>query len=496
MGTRKDTKAVEVKQSFENATMHGLSKISASQSSTLRLAWSILVVSFVSMLSYQIYVIAKSYLQHPTVTTVKTFRTDKIEFPGVTICPSTVFRRSKVYYDINYMNFFDVQSNDKIDDYRFVTYGDYLAQYESIGKFWQANSRGKSLLVNGLASACQFGLNITCNYQTDFQEILTWSQGICYKFNPLERFVQVRPGAYYGLRLILFINRTDSVPFASLDTGEGVHIIVKPHHQFPFPIEEGIFAPVGFYTKISLNKVVQNRMKEPYGSKCTDGEGSELIFPGLYSITNCRESCIAKETMQSCGLDGVEPVKRYYLSKNNSYSASTTTPRDWCEWETDVRMQSEGFRSCDCGVPCKEEQFKQTVSYSNWPSYADTPVYEKTFEQALGSSYSGGAIRDNFLRVTIYFNELSYEEITERAEWSMQKIISDIGGQMGVWVGASILTVIELAILIWNVLAFVCQREANNNLNQDNDENINGQKQCKDKKKEILDTNNHLPLRF
>ena len=45
------------------------------------------------------------------------------------------------------------------------------------------------------------------------------------------------------------------------------------------------------------------------------------------------------------------------------------------------------------------------------------------------------------------------KEIDESPEWISQKATSDLGGQMGVWLGASIFSVTENLILLWTVIS-------------------------------------------
>ena len=52
--------------------------------------------------------------------------------------------------------------------------------------------------------------------------------------------------------------------------------------------------------------------------------------------------------------------------------------------------------------------------------------------------------RDNFIQVDIFYQELSYEEIEENKAFEFLSLLSEIGGFLGLLLGASALTVCEL----------------------------------------------------
>ncbi|GFR74273.1 acid-sensing ion channel 4 [Elysia marginata] len=53
-------------------------------------------------------------------------------------------------------------------------------------------------------------------------------------------------------------------------------------------------------------------------------------------------------------------------------------------------------------------------------------------------------IQNNFLQLDIYYKEKSYEQITQQRAYDLFALMCDIGGSMGLFVGASMLTICEL----------------------------------------------------
>ncbi|XP_041378064.1 uncharacterized protein LOC121390337 [Gigantopelta aegis] len=69
-------------------------------------------------------------------------------------------------------------------------------------------------------------------------------------------------------------------------------------------------------------------------------------------------------------------------------------------------------------------------------------------EYVATSNVDNNFIRENFLQLDIFYRERSYEQITQQVAYDVFALLCDIGGSMGLFVGASVLTVFELFDLI------------------------------------------------
>ncbi|XP_052830985.1 acid-sensing ion channel 4-A-like [Octopus bimaculoides] len=59
-----------------------------------------------------------------------------------------------------------------------------------------------------------------------------------------------------------------------------------------------------------------------------------------------------------------------------------------------------------------------------------------------------GQPRERFLEVRLFFETLLYHEIMQVPQYTLLNIMGIVGGQMGLYLGASILTISELAEFI------------------------------------------------
>ena len=67
--------------------------------------------------------------------------------------------------------------------------------------------------------------------------------------------------------------------------------------------------------------------------------------------------------------------------------------------------------------------------------------------------------RNNFIQVDIFYQELSYEEIEQNIAFEFLSLLSEIGGFLGLLLGASVLTVCELVDYISMTFAHKLSKE-------------------------------------
>ncbi|KAJ7385391.1 ligand-gated sodium channel [Desmophyllum pertusum] len=98
--------------------------------------------------------------------------------------------------------------------------------------------------------------------------------------------------------------------------------------------------------------------------------------------------------------------------------------------------------SSSCPPPCSQEEFKVSTSYAIWPSETYEDYYQAELEKRGKFVWADvGSYRKNVLKVQVFFEELNVEVINGRK--IIWNFASDIGGQLGLWIGFSVLTIAE-----------------------------------------------------
>uniref|UniRef100_A0A915ESP3 Uncharacterized protein n=1 Tax=Ditylenchus dipsaci TaxID=166011 RepID=A0A915ESP3_9BILA len=118
---------------------------------------------------------------------------------------------------------------------------------------------------------------------------------------------------------------------------------------------------------------------------------------------------------------------------------------------TEIRLASRA-ENCECKQPCKQQVYSVSYSCARWPagvaSLSDCDP-SLTDNQCLQFHREQGAM------IEVYFEQLNYESLMESE--------ADFGGQLGLWMGVSVITIMEVGILFSEIILrflgsiFCCQ---------------------------------------
>ncbi|XP_048584085.1 amiloride-sensitive sodium channel subunit beta isoform X2 [Nematostella vectensis] len=282
--------------------------------------------------------------------------------------------------------------------------------------------------------------------------------GNCFVFNPSigwnrntrSRLHIYRTGPLNGLQLQLNIQQEEYID--QITKRAGAMIQVFPFGQMPFPEERGTLVAPGFSTDIGLEKMDIKRVDPHNNGSCVTDEASintENIFKQKfntsYSKTACVLSCLAYHQMHEC------KCMEYRFPTDSVCDTLNSTIVE-CLAKVKFKLsRNELGCSTACGPACREEAYRLTSSFAVWPSQRyQNSIIDNLFDGIF--NYSRSWFRDNYLEVNIFFKELNYDFIEESVAYELVNFLSDIGGQLGLWVGVSVMTgaeVVELALLIF-----------------------------------------------
>ena len=188
---------------------------------------------------------------------------------------------------------------------------------------------------------------------------------------------------------------------------------------------------------MSLRKTRIKRLKKPFHDNCTDGEGisQKLLFTGKYSRQLCLTSCYI--TLQYTLCKFIDPVIYTYLPIELKLQVLNDAENYTCIAEAFERFSD--FH-CDCPASCQEESYNRHISQSAWPSYiTGKHMLEKlnTTNPEMYRNKSMDFIVRNFLSFEIYLSDFSVTEIIQKPAYDWCNFASDLGGQLGLWLGGS-----------------------------------------------------------
>uniref|UniRef100_A0AC35U509 Amiloride-sensitive sodium channel n=1 Tax=Rhabditophanes sp. KR3021 TaxID=114890 RepID=A0AC35U509_9BILA len=304
---------------------------------------------------------------------------------------------------------------------------------------------GMSQPMDELILKCSFNQR-DCDFENDFKLHYDATYGNCYTFNHnRSRMVQAnRAGANYGLRMLLFANTSEYLP-----TTESVGFRVTVHDKWitPFPDAFGYSAPTGFMTSFGVRMKQFIRLPHPYG-KCLDStnlDDSKQIYKGFnYSVEGCHRSCTQREVILSCGCS--DPM---YPTYNQSKVCSVSDPiaRDCIKNTTQrlIREIADGTskHECECHQPCIESGYEVSFSAARWPSGTS-----KVMECDASNDLCMEKYKKNAAMIQIFYEELNFETLTENPAYTLTSVLADLGGLTGLWIGASVVSLLEIIVLV------------------------------------------------
>ena len=113
---------------------------------------------------------------------------------------------------------------------------------------------------------------------------------------------------------------------------------------------------------------------------------------------------------------------------------------------------------CNCPQPCIFKSYEKQTSYAQFPSKYLANNFVKYFKSVADNIADGLSdadqgkfdgdlrehLKDNLLLLDIYYEEMSYMKNIEAKADTLSSLVSDLGGQLGLWLGCSILTIVEI----------------------------------------------------
>lgn len=343
---------------------------------------------------------------------------------------------------------------------------------------------------NDLLIDCSFdGRNCVPN---DFIRLSNPKYGSCFVFNAGRNssmhHVPIRhinsSGADVGLELTLFVDQKNYIPEAASEAG--YKIVIHEAIHPPIPEKDGYVVSPGHFTALGIKLNLYERAPWPYGN-CKnfsehDNQHLNMFLTQLPmtrpTLSSCMKTCEQLEIIKKCRcyslLHGFDDSQAFDEVRDpDSYLPACYMERD----AADFLCLSDVMRKVAAGqLPCKSEfckqnecehaVFKTSTSTAAWPA-------ENGFERIraiinrhpnpiirvlLNQSREQGPVQEklffdsNFLKVKVFFEDLTVLRLKTEPSYGIHELLSEIGGQGGLWLGVSLITMFELFELVTDML--------------------------------------------
>ena len=426
----------------QESTSHGLPKIISANSLSLKLFWSIFFLVSSGGCAYFIMLSLSEYLKYEAITRIKIINEKPFLFPTVTIC--------------NYNPFKNASIADRLSKNSTETLNEFgILNIAKSPEFGEENQKSLGPDIHEVITHNRFEYkDISLSQFSWYYDIL---HGNCFRFNSgfdltghkIPLYYSSRPGSLYGLQLLLY-NPIDKHDHNVYNT-YGMRLFID-NQTDDMSYTRGINLHPGSATDIGIKKTIIKNLPKPY-SECEDLSffSSELydfiVRSGkMYKQKDCNNLCIQKSINEKCGCN------QLLYERYKDLPACVSNNQTECSFKQIELFEETIADSCikQCPLECKSVSFEFDISLSRFHSgnlLHDKDSEEESSEKSKNNFYDNfneEVIADKFMFVNVYFEELKYKLIEEHESQTIVTLISNVGGTMGLFLGISLLSFIEI----------------------------------------------------
>ncbi|XP_053398542.1 acid-sensing ion channel 2-like isoform X2 [Mercenaria mercenaria] len=411
-------------------TLHGTRFVFDRNSYVVRRAtWFVIMICFVFVLIWNGQAQVNRYFEYRPLT-VQTMKVhEKLLFPSVTICNSRFIRNDSVTNDTERIT---------IEQVLQVVPNKTLLLTE-VGETILKTTRFSSLMMKHTTKLDDFIL--TCSWKglplncSEYFIGRLAENGLCYTTTE-GSFETSVVGDRYGLEIVLWSGQ--DIAIGAGDENYGTKVLVHESTDEPNMESASIIGP-GVMHYIPVTAHVFDYLPYPVaafgGQYCIDTTADTELH-SHYSITGCYRECRQKFILEHCGC--VSHVDKDY---KGGKECSAYEIMD-CYQPTLVSFMSQ-VEQCHCATPCHITKYQTRLSSTFLPDSA-----YKTVQKKIQINDPIETLRENLIILKLFYESKEVTYIEQVLEFTFEDLWASFGGYLGIAVGASLLTFVEILDLI------------------------------------------------
>ncbi|KAK4006004.1 hypothetical protein OUZ56_011135 [Daphnia magna] len=364
-----------------------------------RLIWLVVLTICFALMLLQTLDRLNYYLTLPVSTTVRVIRNDSLIFPSITLCPyRDTLTRDATHLDLEKLQSLYETNFPGGEDFNDPVEAMYkLADMYDVVTLWKLSGWE---LENEISSCLQARLNCTQNGQVE--RIFT-VLGYCLHFPGQPVTVS---GHFYGFNIKLCNkdNATDKINrfYMMISDRYSTHDIRALTH--------------GFFLEQGWNKEVAVSLKH---FQAENKNHAPCSPDQSMTVSRCISQCFHKTLVEKTGCR--MPYMNLFNFTSVPYCNTSQQLRLAEDLQKDLLWEGRGWHpaSCQCGYASTCSQYLYETSSDTFARHDECAQYK------------------------VYFIDMTYEETKEEFAYDIISLLCDIGGTLGLLLGASVLTVIQ-----------------------------------------------------
>ncbi|XP_037915033.1 pickpocket protein 28-like [Hermetia illucens] len=283
-----------------------------------------------------------------------------------------------------------------------------------------------------------------------------WSPEEGYEPNlPPNFYPRSAAGVGKSMGLSLVLDAQVDEYYCSSTNGVGFKALLHNPAEIPDIANYGISLQVGHEVGVTITPDIADasyllRNMERKYRQCMFSNEAQLNYYATYTRRNCEMECEAKLHRERC--DCVQYYMPHIEPNANVCGLSDMKCSDSVRYKT--HKTSEELYQCseECIPACFELGFSTNI-YSSRLSHKQFLISDKPI-QSMSEQYA----EDNIVAVHFYYTERAFRSHTKQQFVGFTEFLSDTGGLMGLFLGFSVLSIVEIIYYILIRPYFATQR--------------------------------------
>ena len=437
----------------------GVPNIVRAHNIALKLAWLAILLTFFGVCVSLIVGTFTENLKYEVTTKTRMLQEQQALFPTFTICQVNPFSSDFATYLMNEANASNIF---ELELYMKNTTGSYLSD----------SQKQKLSDLSMILQTCTIG-NKACS-ANDFEWIWHPVYYNCYRFNTEassfnnQSIIRTNIAGLVNFNFYLILYSGLPNYWSNLAGAfRGFYLFLHNSTEYPFKASAPpILLTPGYGSLVKVERSLYSQFNEwPYlYSECRVNDENELIGGHLndpdelfervralnytYSRDTCLMLCSQLQTTRTCDCNNYNISMRF-----DEYDLCLTPSQRECALNSSQSQMSESCLT-KCPLECLQSTLLSSLNYFYYPSTGDTYSVRFYSSPNFISNHLNQSdftvqskLYGNLMYISIYYEDLSYLMIEEKAKISAEDLLGKLGGHLHLFLGMSLLSFVEVVEL-------------------------------------------------